>query len=175
MLGTAMISRHSPAGIAPGRYDGVASVSLMVKWLLFPPLSPRKRCGSAMPRSRVARWSLAGVVKVDADAVYAGRHRERDVKVGLVLRTLDVACEHQICGFPAEQRPQGASAKRRTKHRLQRFMMSKPAPQPNSSEMSRFVPQHCVVARWAPLVASPRIRSLLGEQIASPVDHPTTK
>jgi hypothetical protein len=37
-----------------------------------------------------------GVVKVDADAVYAGRHGERDVKVCLVLRSLDVACEYQI-------------------------------------------------------------------------------
>jgi hypothetical protein len=28
--------------------------------------------------------------------VYAGRHGERDVKVGFMLRPLDVACEYQI-------------------------------------------------------------------------------
>ena len=36
------------------------------------------------------------VVKVDADAVYARRHGERDVQVCFVLRSLDVACEYQI-------------------------------------------------------------------------------
>lgn len=71
-----------------------------------------------------------GVVKVDTDAVYAGRHGERDVKVCFVLRSLDVACEYQIL----LRKAQGVRAKR-TKHRLQRFMMSKPAPQPNSSEI----------------------------------------
>jgi hypothetical protein len=37
-----------------------------------------------------------GVVKVDADAVDAGRHSERDVKVCFVLRSLDVSREYQI-------------------------------------------------------------------------------
>jgi hypothetical protein len=37
-----------------------------------------------------------GVVKVDADAVDAGRDSKRDVKVCLMLRSLDVACEYQI-------------------------------------------------------------------------------
>jgi hypothetical protein len=37
-----------------------------------------------------------GVVKVYADTVYTRRHGEWDVKVGLVLRSLDVAREYQI-------------------------------------------------------------------------------
>jgi hypothetical protein len=39
------------------------------------------------------------VVEVDADAMYAGRHPKRDIEVGLILRTLDVASKHQICRF----------------------------------------------------------------------------
>jgi hypothetical protein len=37
-----------------------------------------------------------GVVKVDADTVYARGHGERDVKVCLVLLSLDVTCQYQI-------------------------------------------------------------------------------
>ena len=78
---------------------------------------------------KVARWSLA-VVKVDTDAVYAGRHGERDVKMCFVLRSLT----SPVVPDPLLRKAPGVRAKR-TKHRLQRFMMSKPAPQPNSSEI----------------------------------------
>ena len=39
-----------------------------------------------------------GVMKVNTDTVYAGRHCERDLEVGLVLRAFYVAREYQVCG-----------------------------------------------------------------------------
>ena len=41
---------------------------------------------------------FARVLKVDADPVDAGRHREGDFEVGLVLLALYFAGEHQVCG-----------------------------------------------------------------------------
>src|ERR1700734_359612 len=41
---------------------------------------------------------FARVLKVDADPVDAGRHREGDFEVGLVLLARHFAGEHQVCG-----------------------------------------------------------------------------
>jgi hypothetical protein len=41
----------------------------------------------------------SGVLEVDADTMYAGRHRKGDIEVGLILRTFDVAGKHQIRRF----------------------------------------------------------------------------
>ena len=41
---------------------------------------------------------FARVLKVDADPVDAGRHREGDFEVGLVLLAFHLAGEHQVCG-----------------------------------------------------------------------------
>src|SRR6185437_6081928 len=53
ILGTPSISFHLPGTMGPGRYDGVASVADTVKVDLLPPLHPRKRSLSNMPRSTV--------------------------------------------------------------------------------------------------------------------------
>ena len=65
-----------------------------------------------------------GVVKVDADAVDTGRDSERNVKVCLVLCSLDVACEYQILLRNAP----GGKRKKDKAQTPSNLMMSKPAP-----------------------------------------------
>ena len=92
-----MISRHSPAGIAPAkiRRSGIrfadgemafVSAALTTKTLWIRDTEVQ---GSAL--------IFPGVMEVNTDTVYAGRHCERDLEVGLVLRTFHVAREYQIC------------------------------------------------------------------------------